>query len=272
MSERVRVSLPPGVAVPPSSSRRPSSMSGATSVSAATLPPNAKLVHIVRHAQGHHNVFNGPTCQAPHDPRLTPEGEAQCAALQRVTAALRPTLVVASPLTRTLQTANLCFGPQAEAAGAPHIALEYVRETVNFLCDGRRALTEIVAEVCAPPSAARWDFSPCADDADAIWAKYERKHGSATAFTRHRESSDQPALRERARSALGWLCARPEREVVVVSHCAFLLHVFGTLQRGGEAGEPLFAFDDMSLEAWMAAPFCNAEMRSVIFEFPDGYG
>ena len=86
---------------------------------------------MVRHAQGFHNVSKLRIHLRPHDAHLTPAGEEQCAALCATTAALRPALIVASPLTRTLQTATLCFGSQLaalEASGAPLTALEDVRE------------------------------------------------------------------------------------------------------------------------------------------------
>ena len=135
----IGVALPAGVPVPPASSRQPSGWSGATATAvgavgpgAIVLGPNQKLVHLVRHAQGFHNVSELKIHLRPHDARLTPAGEEQCAALCAATAALRPALVVASPLTRTLQTATLCFGPQLAALeasdGAPLPALEDVRE------------------------------------------------------------------------------------------------------------------------------------------------
>ena len=264
MAAAVRVVLPAGVAVPPGSSRKPSSWSGATSGAPAALGPTEKLVHFVRHAQGFHNISPLKIQQRPHDARLTPEGEAQCAALQAATAALRPALVVASPLTRTLQTATLCFEPQREAAGAPPLtALEGVRETCNFLCDGRRPLSQIRPEFPAV------DFGGCADDADALWASYEAKYGNQMSYGKHRESADLPALAMRSRRAFAWLGARPEREIVLVSHCAFLQAIFGRID--GRDGRPPCLFDyggDRDLEAWLAAPFENCEMRSVLLTFP----
>lgn len=226
-------------------------------------PPDGwKLVHFVRHAQGFHNISELPIAQRPLDARLTPAGMEQCAALQATTAALRPALIVSSTLTRTLQTATLCFEPQRKESGAPLLALEEVRETVNFLCDCRRKLSEIAPEF---PNA---DFAACGGlDADEIWAKYEASHGSAEAFTGHRELAELPALADRWRRAAAWLAARPEQEVVVVSHCAFLRAIFGMIDgREGRPG-PLFDFaGDRDLEAWMAAPFCNCEMRSVLLQ------
>jgi hypothetical protein len=60
----------------------------------------------------------------------------------------------------------------------------------------------------------------CPEDIDPIWAKYEKQFGSQQAFSKHRESADLIGLAERARSALAWIAARPEREIVIVSHQA----------------------------------------------------
>lgn len=258
-----RVSLPAGTSVPPGSSRQPSNWSGAKGP--APTEGAAKLVHFVRHAQGHHNVSQAPIYQRPHDAYLTQQGVEQCAALQAATCELRPELVVASPLTRTVQTATLCFDPQRAASGAPLLALEAVRETVNFLCDGRRPISTIRAEFD------HVDFAHCTADEDAVWAKYEARHGSATAYTGHRESADLPAVAARWQSAASWLAARPEREIVLVSHCAFLQAIFGTINGRDGKPPPLFDFGgDRDLEAWLAMPFCNCEMRSVLLTFGGG--
>ncbi|EHK98930.1 hypothetical protein M7I_5221 [Glarea lozoyensis 74030] len=90
-------------------------------------------LHLVRHAQGYHNLST-----ANHtlpDPSLTPLGESQCADL----AASFPyhsqiTHLVASPLRRTLYTALLSF-PDAVAAGKKVLALPELQETSGLPCD-----------------------------------------------------------------------------------------------------------------------------------------
>ena len=87
-----------------------------------------------------------------------------------------------------------------------------MRETVNHPCDARRNCTELVAEF---PTI---DFSGCAEQ-DPVWPNYERRFiGSSADPFQPRESADVIALAARARRALGWLAARPEKEVVIVSH------------------------------------------------------
>jgi len=144
----LRLSAPMGSTLPPRT-REPERAGkwtqrlpfhSAASADRDALPPGAKLIHFVRHAQGYHNVDPRPIHERAADARLTPAGEAQCAALAEATAGLSPELIVASPLTRTLQTATLVFRSQLgqRASAPPLIACEYARETVNYLCDCRR--------------------------------------------------------------------------------------------------------------------------------------
>ena len=246
------------------------------------LGPKQKIIHFVRHAQGFHNVFpmgqramiHDPSC---HDAKLTEHGIQQCDELQRKSSALRPELVVASPLTRTLQTAERCFGPQRKASGAKLLALELVRETVNYYCDGRRSLTVIAKDLGFEGVV---DFSECTSDHDEIWAAYERKLGPHETHQGLRETADLHALHARAVAAVAWIGSRPEREIVVVSHAAFLHHLFG-FGPAGENGDlaalpACFEYAAGSkvrggatdLGMHMRSYFGNCEMKSVVCTWP----
>ena len=86
-------------------------------------------------------TFSSPYRSVEHfDAPLTHVGEQQCARLAAGTvAALKNVqLVVTSPMTRAVQTALLTCTAQ-QAAGVPFVALESVRETVNYVCDCRSA-------------------------------------------------------------------------------------------------------------------------------------
>ena len=220
-----------------------------------------KLLHIVRHAEGFHNTERKHVAERSHDARLTPNGEAQCAALRAALGELAAfsspsLLVVASPLTRTLQTASLCF------PGARIVALEEVRETCNFRCDGRRNL-ELIR-----PEFPHVDFSKLRRRRRrAVGALRGAPRARADAYRGHREP-DLPGLAARAARARAWLAARPEPMIVVVTHCAFLQAVLGP-RLDGRDGRPPPAFDadDHEVGGWLAAPFANCEMRSVFAEF-----
>ena len=238
----------------------------------AALLPSAKdkLLHFVRHAEGTHNVDRHLLkTPAAHDARLTQHGIAQCASLQLQTSVLKPALVVASPLTRTLQTAGHIFGQHLHAADMAIVALEQVRETVNFQCDGRRALS-VIRDDPSTLLPAPVDFDQCAHDHDEIWASYERQHGSYEAYDGLRETADMPALHARAQAAIAWLGARPEREIVVVSHAAFLRHLFAFgHEPKGELGRHarVVEYADSEASNYMRCYFGNAECRSVVAHF-----
>ncbi|KAK4160054.1 histidine phosphatase superfamily [Cladorrhinum sp. PSN259] len=90
-------------------------------------------VHLVRHAQGFHNL-----CVENHqlrDPDLTPLGQEQCAALQKDFAHHgKVTHLVASPLRRTIYTCLLSFEPVVER-GVKVVALPDIQEVSPFPCD-----------------------------------------------------------------------------------------------------------------------------------------
>ena len=260
---------------------------------------DVRVVHMVRHAQGTHNVDqNGVTLRDPanHDARLTPFGEQQCEALSlslrrdgRVAGA---TLVVTSPLTRCVQTALLCFEGRV-ADDARFVAHESVRETLNFACDARRGSDALTREFASRGV----DFSLVVDPEDAIdrasaspyardplWRKYEAVVGDAREWDDHRESCDLVSVADRARAFFAWLETRDEREVAVSSHSAFMRCLFSWGHAGGvraapeqtlwrvggaadegDAGTPVVTYgNDAAFEARMREDWDNCELRSFL--------
>jgi len=197
----------------------------------------------VRHAQGDHNVageqdYTNYQSEQWFDAALTDLGKQQCDALASqhgVTASAE--LLVVSPLTRTLQTATLSFPTLVGSARIPWLAHECVREQTGFHpCDRRRNISEVAALF------PHVDFALVKDnEADPL---YDACGGA-------REPDEKVA--DRSRAFFAWLATRPEKEVIVVTHSAFLRHTFAHVLDTSSDG------DD--------AHFSNAEMRSYVISY-----
>ncbi len=214
-----------------------------------------KALHLLRHAVAVHNQPEAAAKLPPEalfDPSLTAQGFAQAQALRPLVQSLGPQLVVASPLTRALQTAIAVLsggdasggggggpadksgsgssstngsGSKASSSGAagaaaitpPIVAVEAVREAYGqFLPDKRRTRAELAAAFSPPV-----DLSALPEE-DALW-------------TARRETLD--SVLGRARAFLGEVLRRPERRVLVVSHGVFLQCVLQELMGSGGAGK-----------------------------------
>lgn len=94
------------------------------------MPPT--LVTLVRHGQAAHNVdFQHHL----HDTYLTPLGESQCQSLpSRFPAEPPVTLLVSSPLKRTLQTTLIGFAPQVQSGVKIEVVPEF-QEASALPCD-----------------------------------------------------------------------------------------------------------------------------------------
>jgi broad specificity phosphatase PhoE len=93
-------------------------------------------IHCIRHGQGFHNLGAG-FYDLP-DPLLTPEGEAQCRALRDTVFRDHDTidLIVSSPMTRALQSANIIFGPFLKDDPSKRIVgVPDAQETSDDPCD-----------------------------------------------------------------------------------------------------------------------------------------
>lgn len=181
---------------------------GATAGNRVHRSATSKIVHLVRHAEGTHNLSEEESKLPLHyDANLTPRGIEQCRRLARYTQDLQVDAVLVSPMTRCLETAKLSFphlygedDPNKSNDEVRFVAHEEWRETVNYLCDARRPLNVLGKEypgVC---------FGALDHEHDPIWRHYEERRGSHTEHTSLRESGDAASLCE-----LGWICTM-ERE------------------------------------------------------------
>ena len=88
----------------------------------------APKIHLVRHAQGLHNLCAENT--KIHDPDLTPLGKQQCAELQKKFPHHHGVdLIVSSPIRRTLYTALLSFEDDIKKKQLTIIAMPELQET-----------------------------------------------------------------------------------------------------------------------------------------------
>lgn len=169
-------------------------------------------IHLVRHAQGFHNL-SAENQQFP-DPDLTPKGEEQCATLQaNFPYHDKVTHLVASPMRRTLRTCLLSFSPEVKA-GKRVIALPEIQEVSTLPCD-----------IGSDPDVLSRDFDSAQVDLGLVKEGWNDK-SSGTPWAPTIKS-----LEDRARKARVWLRELGEggdngdSHIVVVSHGGYL-HFF----------------------------------------------
>lgn len=171
----------------------------------------APTLHLVRHAEGFHNL-----CEANHkirDPLLTDKGKGQCAKLANdfpYHAAVD--CIVASPLKRTIYTALLGFGDDLERQKLKIIALPELQETSNNPCDTGSDLAALAKEFEGKPV-----------DLGLVQEGWNSKTG--------KWEPSSSAVEKRAREARQWLMARPEKDIVVVTHGTNTLSTSSTTTR-----------------------------------------
>ncbi|KAI9827282.1 MAG: hypothetical protein M1832_005420 [Thelocarpon impressellum] len=164
----------------------------------------APILHCVRHAQGYHNL--SVANHTMPDPDLTPFGKEQCKILAETFPHHdRVELLVASPLRRTLYTALLGFEAEVKR-GMQVIALPNVQETADVPCD-----------TGSPPEKLREEFKGQPVDLSRVTDGWDSKQGEWAPTAQ--------AIQRRARLARQWLRARPEKEIVLVTHGGFLHYI-----------------------------------------------
>ncbi|CAE5986136.1 unnamed protein product [Arabidopsis arenosa] len=227
-----------------------------------------KTIHLVRHAQGIHNVagekdHSAYSSEDYFDAHLTPLGWQQVDNLRNHVLATqllnKVELVIVSPLLRTIQTAVGAFGGEEDTNGGdatplmvanagnsdrpaisslnspPFLAVELCRETMgDHPCDRRRSVTEYKALFPAI------DFSIIETDKDVLWKPSPR------------ESLEEVAAR--GVEFIKWIWTRKEKEIAIVSHSGFL---HGLLSSFGKD-----CCDDIKKE--LSIHFSNCELRSMV--------
>ncbi|KAM3544396.1 hypothetical protein ARSEF1564_002644 [Beauveria bassiana] len=167
----------------------------------------APTIHLVRHAQGFHNL--SVENETMHDPDLTPLGEQQCLDLRSEFPhhALVAHLV-ASPMRRTLWTCIRAFG-DGPAAPYPIIALDTLQE-----------LSDMPSDTGSPVAALAGEFGSKVDLSrvrDGLWTD---KLGD-TPFEPTKDKIEARACEAR-RTLRDIAGLQTDKHIVVVSHGAFL--------------------------------------------------
>ncbi|GAA0157328.1 phosphatase [Lithospermum erythrorhizon] len=227
-----------------------------------------KTIHLVRHAQGIHNVDGDKNYKAYmsseyFDANLTQLGWQQVENLRKHVHGSglikKIDLVVTSPLLRTMQTAVGVFGGEgytdrmdimplmvANAANSgraaisslgcpPILAVELCREHLGVHpCDKRRSISEYE---CLFPAV---DFSLIESDEDTLWEADVRE--------------TKEDLAARGIKFMNWLLTREEKEIAVVTHSGFLAH---TLITFGHDCHPI-------MQKEISKHFANCELRSMV--------
>lgn len=200
-----------------------------------------KIIHFVRHAEGEHNAankkdpINGYLREDLEDAFLSELGKTQCEECRDSYREMvkQAELVVVSPMHRALQTATLTF-PHL-IGQIPWVSVESVRErTGHHPCDRRRPLSEHKAAY------EHVNFSLIESEQDPLYGPCGGKQ----------EPSEW--VYKRCQEFIDWVGARPETNIIMVGHSAFIKHLFdGVLVIHGRENPKLK----------------NCEMRSVVIPF-----
>ncbi|KAI8635626.1 phosphoglycerate mutase-like protein [Xylariaceae sp. FL1651] len=165
------------------------------------------VIHLVRHAQGYHNL--SAENQWIRDPDLTDHGKKQCEELcKKFPYQDKITHLVASPMRRTIYTCILSFAP-AVKAGKKIIALPDAQEVSLYPCDIGTNLNQLKQEF-----GDLVDFRFVSED-------WNRKTPDSKYYP------ESQKLEARARSVRIWLRdlikdAEADAQVVLVTHGGFL--------------------------------------------------
>lgn len=168
----------------------------------------APTIHLVRHAQGLHNVSSEH--RDTQDPRLTSEGELQCERLRKSFPYMdQVTHLVASPMRRTIQTCMYSFRPVV-AKGKQIVLLPELQEVGGLPCN-----------TGSDPASLDREFG------DVVDLSHVEEGWNRTSPGSPFEDGSKLQLLCRARKVRGWLhqlarSADDDAHIVMVSHGNFI--------------------------------------------------
>ncbi|KAG5014948.1 hypothetical protein JHK82_020632 [Glycine max] len=202
-----------------------------------------KTIHLVRHAQGIHNVEGDKNYKAYMNPdyfdaHLTPLGWQQVDNLRKHVrdSGLINTidLVIASPLMRTLQTTVGVFGGEGYTDKTDVLPLMVANAGNSY----RAAISSLNSPPIVTVELCREHLLD--SDEDTWWKANVR------------ETKEE--LAARGMKFLNWLWTRKEKEIAIVTHSGFLFH---TLNAFGSDCHPL-------VKKEISKHFANCELRSMV--------
>ncbi|THU77192.1 phosphoglycerate mutase-like protein [Dendrothele bispora CBS 962.96] len=162
-----------------------------------STPQSVKRLHVLRHGQAIHNVQRG---WPERDPPLTELGLEQA---RKVSLTFKPDLVICSPMTRTIQTMYAVLSTlENSGIDIPKEIWPNLREAHDAICN--KGVSRAIIAAAYPTL----DFSRCNVEWD-----YE-------------EHSDEAATL-RAKEVLDEVRRRPEKDILLVGHRAFLAYLVG---------------------------------------------
>ncbi|MCJ1386269.1 hypothetical protein MMC17_009395 [Xylographa soralifera] len=178
--------------------------------------PNNKLIHLVRHAQGFHNLSYKK--HSIRDPLLTPKGRTQCGNVSATFPAAQQSsikLLAASPMRRTIYTALYSF-PDLLKRGLQIVALPEVQETGAVPCD-----------IGSDPEVLEKEFETLPVDLSLVHEGWNSKTGCW--------AINAGAVQKRALFVRRWLRDREEDVICLISHGGFLHYLNEDWDGFGEA-------------------------------------
>ncbi|KAJ0087284.1 hypothetical protein Patl1_08720 [Pistacia atlantica] len=232
-------------------------------------PDHCKILHLVRHGQGMHNVAAEKSVEALLSPKLfdapiSTLGWQQVANLRKHVFASgmlkRIELVITSPQSRAMQTAVGVFGCESHTY---EYGLDTCTPPVMAANDHRNATPALNC----PPILA---FEKCRDrmgvrpsDKRRSVSEYQSLFPTIDFSLMECEEDDlwNPDVREsleeisaRMVEFMQWLWTRPEKEIVIVSHGVVLQHLLYVLEIDTHP----------SVKIQLTERFGNCELRSVV--------
>lgn len=242
--------------------------------------PLQPRIHLVRHAQGFHNL--GSEFHSLPDPRLTPPGESQCQKLQEEhfppSLQRNISLVTASPLCRTLHTAWLVFQPALHNGKCQPtiLAIPDAQETSDYPCDTGSDVP-VLRSICEEQG---WkvDLSLVKEG----WNVKTRnnRYSPASDAIKLRARDTRLLLREKARALAA--SGDDDIEIVLVAHGGYLHYITDDWEDGNKVAgtgwencehrtyvfENDFTADDDE-QAWFTETMDSRRRRGKTHPMPD---